>query len=243
MLVNANTCDWNTRLARLSWLSLIFPFLTLFALVWLTATAGVFAADENASEKPAVTILAFGDSLTAGYGLGPGDGFTDQLENWLSERMDAPVAVVNAGVSGDTTTGGRSRLAWTLGDYQNDQPDLVLLTLGGNDGLRGLDPAITRANMDAMLKTLTERGTPTLVGGMMAPPNLGPDYAKAFNQIYPDLSAAYGAALYPFFLDGVAAMEALNQADGIHPNREGVALIVSRIGPVILSLLNPDEGN
>ncbi len=212
---------------------------TAFLLVWFTLIAGVLFADDGDNKAKPLQIVAFGDSLTAGYGLGPGEGFTDQLSDWLSARVARPVTVINAGVSGDTTSGGRSRLAWTLSPFGDEGPDLFILELGANDGLRGIDPAITRDNMDAMLADLDKRGIPTLVAGMLAPPNLGPDYAEAFNTVFPELAHQYGDALYPFFLDGVAADPALNQADGIHPTKEGVAIIVSRIGPVILSLIDP----
>lgn len=173
-------------------------------------------------------LLAFGDSLTAGYGLPEADGFTVQLEEALDARGTA-VTIINGGVSGDTSAGGRDRLDWALGDA----PAAVLLELGANDGLRGLDPDATRDNLDAMLAMLDERGVPVLLLGMLAPPNLGPEYGAAFDAIYPELAAKWDVPLYPFFLDGVAADPALNQPDGLHPNREGVAAIVERLAPVV----------
>lgn len=173
-------------------------------------------------------VLALGDSLTAGYGLPEADGFTVQLEQAL-DAGGTEVTIINGGVSGDTSAGGRDRLDWALGDA----PALVLLELGANDGLRGLDPAATRVNLDAILATLNERGVPVLLLGMVAPPNLGPEYGAAFDAIYPDLAQKWGVPLYPFFLDGVAADPALNQADGMHPNREGVARIVERLAPMV----------
>ncbi|TNE61688.1 MAG: arylesterase [Alphaproteobacteria bacterium] len=202
---------------------------------FLMAAVSFYDATARADEQAAAgyKVLAFGDSLTAGYGLGPGEGFTDVLQDWLNAHMDAPVTVVNGGVSGDTTTGGRSRLDWALAPFKDGKPDLVILTLGGNDGLRGIDPTITRDNIDAMVKTLSERGIPVLLAGMMAPPNLGEDYAAVFNPAYPDTAKRYGVPFYPFFLDGVAADPALNQADGIHPNPAGVKIIVDRIAPMV----------
>lgn len=199
---------------------------------------GLSAASAHAEEpaaRPVVEILAFGDSLTAGYGLKQGDGFVDQLEAWLNSRAEGgAVHITNAGVSGDTTSGGRARLDWTL---SGQEPDLVILALGGNDVLRGIDPAITRDNMQAMMATLKEKGVPVLVAGMLAPPNLGDEYRTAFDSIYKDLAAQYGAVLYPFFLEGVAAEPNLNQADGIHPNPEGVKIIVSAMGPYVIDAL------
>ncbi|MCJ9428349.1 arylesterase [Kordiimonas marina] len=205
---------------------------TLFCTVF--APAQIFAADKAV---PAYRILAFGDSLTAGYGLNVGEGFTEVLQAWLTTHMGKPVEVVNGGVSGDTSTGGRSRLDWALGGFKDGKPDLVILELGANDGLRGVDPHITAGNIDAMVKTLTDRGIKVLVAGMKSPPNLGQDYADVFDPIYETVAKKYGAMLYPFFLDGVAANPALNQADGLHPNPKGVKIVVGRIGPVVQAAL------
>lgn len=180
----------------------------------------------------AIVIVALGDSLTAGYGLPPADAFPVQLEKALKARGIA-ARIVNAGVSGDTTAGGRARLEWVLAD----KPDLVIVELGGNDALRGIDPQVTHDNLDAILARLKERGIATLLAGMRAPPNYGADYVVAFDAIFPKLAAKHGVALFPFFLDGVAAKPELNQNDGIHPNRAGVALIVERIVPAILPLV------
>ncbi len=177
-------------------------------------------------------LMAFGDSLTAGYGLADDESFTVQLERALiGQGFD--IEVINAGVSGDTTSSGLDRLEWALGD----NPDFVMLELGANDGLRAIDPALTRANLDKMLSILTDRGLPTLLTGMYAPPNLGKEYGEAFNTIYPDLAAQYDVPLYPFFLDGVATVAELNQADGIHPNAQGVAVIVERLLPDVIALI------
>lgn len=182
-----------------------------------------------------VKLLVFGDSLTAGYGVAQEASFPAQLQRALAaEGLD--VRVINAGVSGDTTAGGRARLAWTLGQGEAE-PDAVVVELGANDALRGFDPATTAANLDAILNELKSRGIPTLLAGMRAPPNLGADYARRFDAIYPKLAAAHGVALYPFFLDGVAAVPALNQPDGMHPNAEGVGEIVRRITPAVVKLV------
>lgn len=181
-------------------------------------------------------ILALGDSLTAGYGLGQSESFPVQLERALREhRPDLDVRIVNGGVSGDTTSGGLARLDWALAD----DPQAVILALGANDGLRAIDPEITRSNLDALLRRLGEEGLPVLLIGMLAPPNLGDDYGDAFNAIYPELAEQYAdnVVFYPFFLEGVALQPALNQPDGIHPNRQGVAIMVERILPLVLRLI------
>jgi acyl-CoA thioesterase-1 len=180
-------------------------------------------------------ILAFGDSLTAGYGLGPGEGFTDQLERTLNEQ-GINVKVANAGVSGDTTSSGLSRLEWVL--VSASDLDLVILALGGNDALRGIQPEITRKNMDKMVSILKEKNIPTLIAGMMAPPNLGPQYGDKFNTIYSDIAKKYDVAIYPFFLDGVAGFLELNQNDRIHPNPKGVKIITEKMSPSIIEILN-----
>lgn len=180
-------------------------------------------------------ILALGDSLTAGYGLDQDKGFTAQLQTALNAELDGrTVKVLNAGVSGDTTQGGLARLNWALAD----NPDLVILELGANDGLRGLDPKLTRKNLDQILAQLKKQGVKILLAGMMAPPNLGAQYGNDFNAIYPDLAKKHDVALYPFFLDGVAGMAHLNQDDGIHPNAQGVAIIVDRLVPHIKKVMD-----
>ncbi len=185
------------------------------------------------AEKP--LVLAFGDSLTAGYGLDPGQAYPTKLERALAEQGLA-VEVVNAGVSGDTSSGGRARLAWVL-DGLDRAPALVILALGANDALRGIDPAITRRNIAAMITLLKQRDIPVLLAGMLAPPNMGADYGAAFNSLYPDLAAAHDVAFYPFLLDGIAAQPALNQDDGIHPNAEGVKVMVAGLFPMVKACL------
>ncbi len=191
------------------------------------------AAGPVGAEAPMTRIAVLGDSLTAGYGLPVGDAFPSRLEAAL--RADGfAVEVLSAGVSGDTTAGGRARLDWVLAD----RPDAVIVELGANDGLRGIDPEATFANLDAIVARLKAERVVVLLAGMRAPPNLGREYGVAFNDIDPRLAAKHDVALYPFFLDGVAARPELNQADGIHPNALGVAVIVERIAPYVKRLLD-----
>lgn len=180
-----------------------------------------------------VKLLALGDSLTAGYGLPEPQGFASQLQKALAAKGYA-VTVVNAGVSGDTSAGGLARLDWALAD----KPDAALVELGANDMLRGLDPGATKTNLDAILKKLAERKIPTLLAGMLASPSLGRPYTERFNALYPDLAKTHAVPLYPFFLDGVATERALIQQDGLHPNAQGVAIIVERILPHVTRLLD-----
>lgn len=180
-----------------------------------------------------IRLLAFGDSLTSGWGLAARDAFPAQLERALHAAGRKNVRVIASGVAGDTSAGGRARLAWSLAD----RPDVAIVELGANDGLRGIDPASTYGNLDAILAELKRRGIPVLLTGMYAPPNLGSEYGEAFNAIYPRLAERHGVVLYPFFLEGVAVEPALNQPDGIHPNAEGVAVIVERILPYVMRVL------
>ena len=177
-------------------------------------------------------ILDFGDSLTAGYGLPAGQAFAARLEAWLHERGIA-ARVVNAGVSGDTTAGGLARLDWALAD----KPDLVILALGANDALRGIEPSTVRDNLDKMIGKVQATGAKLLLLGMLAPPNWGEEYKRAFDQIFPELAHLHQLPLYPFFLEGVAMNPELNQPDGLHPNEKGVAVLVDRIAPVVAGLL------
>ena len=184
-----------------------------------------------AAAKP-VTLLALGDSLTAGYGLQPSDAFPVKLEAALKAKGH-DVKVINAGVSGDTALDGASRLDWALAE----PVDAVIVELGANDALRGLPVPQAEAALDQLLTTLAEKKIPTLLAGMKAPPNLGPDYQKAFDGMYSRLAEKHGVPLYPFFLDGVAADTKLNQADGMHPNPAGVDVIVQRILPSVEKLI------
>jgi acyl-CoA thioesterase I len=177
-------------------------------------------------------VLAFGDSLTAGLGLPAGEAFPARLQARLKEQ-GLDVAVVNAGVSGDTTTDGLARLDWALAD----KPQFVILALGANDALRGIDPKIVRANLDTMIAKVQASGAKLLLLGMLAPANWGADYEQAFDRIYPELAKAHDVPLYPFFLDGVAMDPALNQPDGLHPNERGVAVLVDRIAPLVARLV------
>jgi acyl-CoA thioesterase-1 len=184
-----------------------------------------------------VKIMAFGDSLFAGYGVPDADNFPSQLERAL--KADGKnVVVINAAVSGDTTADGLARLDWSLAD----KPDLVLLELGANDALRGLDPALAEANLDQMLSRLAAAHVPVLLVGMLAPRNLGPSYAAKFDPMYKQLAEKYHAPLYPFVLDGVAMDPALNQVDGMHPNPRGVAVIVRKMLPAVEKALPAAPG-
>ncbi|MXW86293.1 MAG: arylesterase [Boseongicola sp. SB0673_bin_14] len=185
------------------------------------------------------TVAAFGDSLIQGYGLAPDHGFVPQLQQWLDMR-GANAELINAGVSGDTTAGGLSRIAWTL----SDDVDALIVALGANDMLRGIDPVVARANLDGILLEAGRQDVPVLLIGMDALPNYGPEYEHAFNAIYPDLAAKHGVLYHPDFLgalaalgDRAAALEAYMQPDGMHPNRDGVKIIVADIGPSVLDLL------
>ncbi len=212
------------QIARPASRSLFWRSLSVaFVLCWMASAAAAAP----------VKILAYGDSLIHGYGLDAGQTFPEQLEAALVAR-GYDVTVMNGGNSGDTTAAGLARLDWALAD----KPDLVLVEFGGNDGLRGIDPADTRANMDAILARLTQEGLPVLLAGMLAPRNLGAEYAREFDAVFPEAAAKHGVAYYPFFLEGVAAEPELNQPDGIHPNAAGVAVIVERITPHLVPLLD-----
>lgn len=187
----------------------------------------------SAATAKETRLLAFGDSLTSGWGLAARDAFPAQLERALHAAGRKNVRVIASGVAGDTSAGGRARLAWSLAD----RPDAAIVELGANDGLRGIDPTSTYGNLDAILVELKRRGIPVLLAGMYAPPNLGSEYGEAFNAIYPRLAERHGVVLYPFFLEGVAVEPALNQPDGIHPNGDGVAVIVERILPYVMRVL------
>jgi acyl-CoA thioesterase-1 len=192
----------------------------------VTAMRPVLAAERT------LKLVAFGDSLTAGYGLPQAAAFPTVLEAALKARGRA-VAIANAGVSGDTTAGGLDRLDWSV----PDGTDGVIVELGANDMLRGVDPAQTRKNLDTIVSRLKARNIPVLLAGMYAARNLGPDYVARFDSIYPDLAKQYGLTLYPFFLDGVAGQAKLALADGVHPTAEGVRIIVERIIPTVETFL------
>jgi acyl-CoA thioesterase I len=193
------------------------------------------AAAANSAETP--KVLALGDSLTAGYGLPSEDGFVPQLAAWLAAQ-GTPADIVNAGVSGDTTAGGAARLEWSL----SEGADAMIVNLGGNDMLRGLPPAQARANLAQIMEVAQARGLPVLLVGQAAPGNFGAEYKAEFDTIYPDLAAQYSALLLPLYFAPIATAAggldtAFMQADGIHPNREGVARIVEAMGPQVQALL------
>ncbi len=194
------------------------------------------AAISVAAAEPTRLVVAFGDSLYAGHKLGPKQGFAPQLQAALRDKGYA-VSVLNAGVSGDTSAAGRARLNFVL-DNAPQKVEIVILGLGGNDMLRGMKPEETRANLAAMLDELKRRKIEVVLTGMLASPNMGQDYAQAFNPIYPQLAKQYGIKLYPFFLDGVIANSKLMLEDGIHPNAKGVAQIVAKVEPVIAAALD-----
>lgn len=204
-----------------------FIMVLILALCGAAATAGP------------VTVAALGDSLTQGYGLPEGDGLVPQLQRWLGDHgVDA--VLINAGVSGDTTAGGAARVAWTL----SPEVKAMIVALGGNDMLRGLDPAVTRANLETILTVADQAGVKVLLIGMQAPGNYGPDYKAEFDAIYPDLAAEHGALFAASFFEGLqevsgdpAALQPFMQGDGIHPNAEGVKRIVAALGPKVLELV------
>ncbi len=200
-------------------------------LAFLAAILTILPAGKaSAASEPA--IVALGDSLFAGYGLPEGQSFPARLQAELAAK-GIDVAIANAGVSGDTTAGGLARLDWSV----PEGTDAVLVELGANDALRGLPPEQTEANLDAIVSRLKERGIAVLIAGMRAPPNMGQAYADAFDPIFARIARRHGAALYPFYLDGVAADPALNQPDGMHPNARGVDVIVARFLPAMQEFL------
>jgi acyl-CoA thioesterase I len=198
----------------------------------------VWFAAGSAMASETIRIVALGDSLTAGYQLPPSAAFPVRLEAALRERGH-DVEIVNAGSSGDTASAGRDRLDWSVPE---DTPG-VIVELGANDALRGVDPATTRAALTDIVETLTSRGTEVLLAGMLAPPNMGDAYREEFDSIFPDLAAEYDLVLYPFFLDGVAMDTSLNLDDGMHPNEVGVDIIVERILPAVEELIERIEAN
>lgn len=204
----------------------------LFIVVVLAFAPGVSQAGERASAAP-ITIVALGDSLTAGYMLGPNEDFASQLEAALKAAGHENVKIANAGVSGDTSAGGLARLDWAVGP----DADAVIVELGANDALRAIDPDVTRRNLDEIVARLKARGLPVLLAGMLAPPNLGAEYGSAFNIIHAEIAETHDLILYPFFLDGVAGHRNLNLRDGIHPTAEGIGIIVERILPQVEELI------
>jgi len=213
---------------RYAVLSRFFKSLGFVVLVWVMA----LSAANNGNAASLTRILVLGDSLSAGYGLPAGEAFPVKLGIKL-RAAGHDVKMLNGGVSGDTSAGGRARLNWALAD----KPRFAIIELGANDGLRGLDSEAMRENLDDIIVRLKAAEIGVLLTGMRAPPNIGPDYGRAFNRVFPDLAQKHDVLLYPFFLDGVAAISSLNQRDGIHPNPRGVAVIVDRIMPFVVRLL------
>jgi len=205
--------------------SIFFVSLTILSLINVPS---------NSSEitQPVIKLMIFGDSLTAGYGLKRSDSFSEKLSNALKSK-GRNVRIILSSVSGDTTAGGKARLDWAL----IEKPDAFLLELGANDGLRGIEPSVSRENLESIIKKLKKNRVKTLIVGMFAPPNLGKEYSREFNNIFSSLAKKYSLLFYPFFLEGVAANPQLNQADGIHPNPKGVDEIIKRMLPIVMKLV------
>jgi acyl-CoA thioesterase I len=209
----------------------------LVLMLGLTAPGMALAPAAVAGEAKPARLVVLGDSLSAGLGLSASDAFPAKLQKALKDKgIEADIS--NAGVSGDTASGGRDRLDWSVPEGTQG----VILELGANDALRGTDPSVTKSALSDILTRLKARGVAVLLCGMLAPPNYGKDYADRFNAIYPDLSKSFGVPLYPFFLDGVAADAKLNQADGIHPTPAGVDIIVRNIMPAVEAFLGTVNG-
>jgi acyl-CoA thioesterase-1 len=207
-------------------------------LVWGVAlmVTGTGFAQAPAEKKP-IKMVVLGDSLSAGFGLPATSAFPQRLQKALKAKGIA-IDMINAGVSGDTSSGGRDRLDWSV----PEGTEVVILELGANDALRGTDPAVTRSALTDILTRLKARGIAVLLCGMLAPPNYGSDYAARFNAIYPDLAKTFAVPLYPFFLEGVATNAKLNQGDGLHPTAEGVDVIVAKILPMVEAFLGARTG-
>jgi acyl-CoA thioesterase-1 len=204
----------------------------LRSVAFAAAAFGLVFATSPASNQRVPKIVAFGDSLTSGYGVAASDAFPVKLQKALAAK-GIKVDIVNAGVAGDTASGGLARLDWSV----PAGTDAVILELGANDALRGVDPAVTRKALDEILERLKQRGIPVLLCGMYAPPNMGDEFVQTYRDMYPALAQRYGAILYPFFLDQVATKAELNQADGLHPNPKGVNRIVEDILPKVEELI------
>jgi acyl-CoA thioesterase-1 len=212
----------------------MYVHILVLGAVLMTAGTG-FA--QTAADAKSIKIVVLGDSLSAGLGLPASAAFPERLQKSLESKGIA-ADIINAGVSGDTSSGGRDRLDWSV----PEGTQAVILELGANDALRGVDPAVTRSALSDILTRLKARGISVLLCGMVAPPNYGSDYSARFNAIYPDLAKSFGVPLYPFFLEGVAADAKLNQADGMHPTAEGVDVIVRNILPTVQAFLGTISG-
>jgi acyl-CoA thioesterase-1 len=228
--------SYGTSAARVEGLNWMFAHIRVLIMALMTAGPVWAQAPAAAPAKP-VKMVVLGDSLSAGLGLPASAAFPARLQKALADK-GIKVEMTNAGVSGDTASGGRDRLDWSV----PDGTDAVIVELGANDALRGIDPAVTRAALTDILTRLKARKIAILLCGMLAPPNYGSDYAARFNAIYPELSKSFGVPLYPFFLEGVAAEAKLNQADGIHPTADGVDIIVKNILPMVEALIGTISG-
>ena len=211
----------------------VFKYIRYVLLAWV-----VNVAPASTSAAETIRLLLLGDSLTAGKGLTRETSFPTRLAKALAEKGQE-AEVINAGVSGDTSAGGLARLDWLL----VEKPHAVIIELGANDGLRGLDPKATEKNLDAIMGRIKALGIKVMLCGMLAPPNLGGEYGAEFNSIYPRLAEKHGSILYPFFLEGVATKRHLNLEDGIHPNAAGVDIIVDGILPYVIKLLEVHPQN
>ncbi|MET0968850.1 MAG: arylesterase [Tardiphaga sp.] len=229
--------SYGTSFAAVEGLARMFILPAVAALFMMNVLSPAGAQTQAANTAAPVRLVVLGDSLSAGYGLPGAAAFPTRLQKALTDKGIA-VDIANAGVSGDTTSGGLGRLDWSVPDGTQG----VLLELGANDALRGVDPKIPRAALSEILTRLKARNIPVLLCGMLAPPNYGSDYADKFNAIYPDLAKQFGVPLYPFFLDGVAGNTKLQLADGMHPTAEGVDIVVGRILPSVEAFLGTLPG-
>jgi acyl-CoA thioesterase I len=223
--------SYGTSTARVEGLKGMFAHIRVLIVALMTAAPAFAQIPAAAPDRP-VKMVVLGDSLSAGLGLSATAAFPVRLQKALSDK-GIKVEMINAGVSGDTSSGGRDRLDWSV----PEGTEAVILELGANDALRGIDPAVTRAALTEILARLKARKIAVLLCGMLAPPNYGSEYAARFNAIYPELSKTFGVPLYPFFLEGVASDTKLNQADGIHPTADGVDVIVKNILPMVEALV------
>lgn len=214
----------------------MLPSFTLLTFRIAAACVVVLSLGSPARAADPIRILAFGDSLTAGYGLPAAETLTARLQDALN-KMGRPAVVINGGVSGDTTADGLSRIDWALAD----EPQVMILALGANDMLRGIDPKSTRANLEGIIEKAKSAGVEIVLAGMLAPPNLGTEYKSAFDAIYPELAKAHSLLFMPFLLQDVAQVSDLNQGDGLHPNGEGVAVMVRNLLPYVTQAMDRAE--
>ncbi len=228
--------SYGTSATRVEGLKRMFAHIRVLIVALMTAGPVLAQTPATAPAKP-VKLVVLGDSLSAGLGLSASAAFPARLQKALDDK-GIKVDMINAGVSGDTSSGGRDRLDWSI----PEGTEAVILELGANDALRGIDPAVTRAALSDILTQLKARKIAVLMCGMLAPPNYGSEYAARFNAIYPELSKSFGVPLYPFFLEGVAADAKLNQPDGLHPTAEGIDVIVKNILPMVEALLGTISG-